>query len=71
MDTCKECGHNHPEGNHLPMNIEAFKAKYGTRTLGLLIGSFIAQAPKFPGDNHLAQEIGKIMGDLEFALEHK
>jgi len=28
MDTCKECGHNHPEGNHLPMNIEAFKAKY-------------------------------------------
>ena len=71
MDTCKECGHNHPpEGNHLPMDLTAFKRKYGTRTLGLLVGRFIEAAPAFPQEKVLAEAIGIMIADLEWALEH-
>lgn len=49
--------------------IESFKKKYGTRTLGLLVGSFIKRSPEFDGGVDLAKEIGKMIGDLESALE--
>ena len=50
------------------MTIEEFIKKYGVETFGLLIGKFIKLAPEFEGGGKLAQEIGKISGDLESAL---
>jgi len=50
------------------MDIQAFVAKHGTRTLGHLVGEYIKRAGAFPGDLKRAHEIGMVLGDLESAL---
>ena len=51
------------------MDVERFIHIHGTRTLSLLVARFIELAPEFEGDCLLAQELGSMVGDLEFALE--
>lgn len=48
--------------------IRLFKKKYGTLTPGLLIGKLVLLAPDFPGDLELARELGRMIADLETAL---
>lgn len=51
-------------------DIHEFKKKYGSKELGILVGEFIKQAPEFQGDRELARKIGRVIGDLEFVLDH-
>lgn len=51
-------------------DIHEFKKKYGSKELGILVGEFIKQAPEFKGDRELARKIGRVIGDLEFALDY-
>jgi hypothetical protein len=47
------------------MTLEEFIQRNGTETFRLFVESFIRKAPEFEGDQALAMEIGRIMGDLD------
>lgn len=51
-------------------DIYDFKKEHGSRGLSLLIQEFIRKAPEFEGDMELAKKLGRIVGDLEYALDH-
>lgn len=49
-------------------SIQDFKRKYGTRTLGMLVGKLVLLAPEFPAESVLAKALGEATVDLEAAL---
>ena len=49
--------------------IEQFVQVYGTKTLGLLVSKYILWSPEFRGSLELAEELGRVLGQLEAALE--
>jgi hypothetical protein len=51
------------------MTIQQFVVEYGFKTPTLLIAMFIARAPRFEGDTELAAQLGRMVADLESALE--
>ena len=51
------------------MTIEEFRNKYGSCGLSILMEAFIKDAPPFKNDVLYAEKIGKMLVDLESALE--
>lgn len=49
--------------------IEAFLAKYGTETPGLMVGAFLRKAPAFKYSKEYSEYIAELMADLQSALE--
>jgi len=50
------------------ITIQEFLAKYGTHTPGLMVETFIKQAPPFDGEVKLAMALGELMADLQSTL---
>lgn len=50
--------------------IAEFNKKYGQDAWRLIIETFMARAPEFPGEAHLADAIGEIIIDLETVLNN-
>ena len=63
-------GNDEISQNDPVISIEDFKRKYGRggKTFILLIETFIARSPEFPGGERLVKEIGIACADLESAL---